>query len=148
MAEDYSTTRKVFDKLDSTPNLLNSVRFIIIKDDPCRRLFQMKKVGDDWVVDRVQDKPTLGAPFELVGSLCQEDSQHAYFEYDQTRFVGWYTVGEVRNEMVLIWFAELSFENVIQIFTWTTFIGGILVPVSYVKDLVYTSVEQLFLTLV
>ncbi|TPX40562.1 hypothetical protein SeMB42_g00196 [Synchytrium endobioticum] len=122
---DYSTVEAVFDYIDAIPNLVPGVRFITIKGDPQGRLFQVKKLGGEWVIDRLQDKSTTGAPFELVDRLRQGDPRHAYFAYDEIKFVPWYTAEKGR--------------------TWAAYVGGSTVPVSFPKGMTYSAVEALFI---
>lgn len=100
--KDYYTTKIVLDKIDSISGFIPGVRFITIKGDPHGRLFQLRKEGQDWVIDRVQDKPTNGAPFELAGRLCAGHPKHPYFTFDKIKYVPWYTAKQVCDSRTIV----------------------------------------------
>lgn len=121
---DYYTTKQVLAHIDGISGFVPGIRFITIKGDLQGRLFQIQKYNGEWVIDRVEDKSTSGAPFELVGRLRQGDPQHPYFAYDEIKFVPWYT-------------AEKGV-------TYAAYVGSKVVPVSYAKGMFYTAAEKLF----
>ncbi|TPX34587.1 hypothetical protein SmJEL517_g02857 [Synchytrium microbalum] len=122
--KDYYTVKRVLDKIDGISGLVPGIRFITIKGDTQGRLFELKKYGGDWVIDRVEDKGMEGAPFELEGRLKQGDLKHAYFAYNEFKFVPWYT-------------AEKGYVK-------TAVFGTKTVPVSFVQGIYYDSVIDLF----